>query len=116
MSVQVNLFKLALVTFVAVSLVVFGDTAGKLLTAQGVAAVGLDMRSLQDFYICMSKPNCIYAVRNLLVKCAITSSVIFLPSGSLMGRITAPFSSCGSTIVEFTSLITPKFSRCFNFL
>jgi len=35
-SVQVNLFKLALVTFVAVSLVVFGDTAGKLLTAQGV--------------------------------------------------------------------------------
>ena len=36
MSVQVNLFKLALVTFVAVSLVVFGDTAGKLLTAQGV--------------------------------------------------------------------------------
>ena len=38
MSVQVNLFKLALVTFVAVSLVVFGDTAGKLLTAQGVGA------------------------------------------------------------------------------
>ena len=37
MSVQVNLFKLALMTFVAVSLVVFGDTAGKLLTAQGVA-------------------------------------------------------------------------------
>jgi drug/metabolite transporter (DMT)-like permease len=37
-SVQVNLFKLALVTFVAVSLVVFGDTAGKLLTAQGVGA------------------------------------------------------------------------------
>ena len=37
MSVQVNLFKLALITFVAVSLVVFGDTAGKLLTAQGVA-------------------------------------------------------------------------------
>ena len=37
MSVQVNLFKLALVTFVAVTLVVFGDTAGKLLTAQGVA-------------------------------------------------------------------------------
>ena len=36
MSVQVNLFKLALVTFVAVSLVVFGDTAGKLLMAQGV--------------------------------------------------------------------------------
>jgi len=36
-SVQVNLFKLALITFVAVSLVVFGDTAGKLLTAQGVA-------------------------------------------------------------------------------
>ena len=36
MSVQVNLFKLALVTFVAVSLVVFGDTAGKLLTARGV--------------------------------------------------------------------------------
>ena len=35
-SVQVNLFKLALITFVAVSLVVFGDTAGKLLTAQGV--------------------------------------------------------------------------------
>ena len=37
MSVQVNLFKLTLITFVAVSLVVFGDTAGKLLTAQGVA-------------------------------------------------------------------------------
>ena len=37
MSAQVNLFKLALITFVAVSLVVFGDTAGKLLTAQGVA-------------------------------------------------------------------------------
>ena len=37
MSVQVNLFKLALVTFVAVTLVVFGDTAGKLLTALGVA-------------------------------------------------------------------------------
>ena len=37
MSVQVNLFKLALITFVAVSLVVFGDTAGKLLTSQGVA-------------------------------------------------------------------------------
>ena len=37
MSSQVNLFKLALITFVAVSLVVFGDTAGKLLTAQGVA-------------------------------------------------------------------------------
>ena len=37
MSVQVNLFKLALITFVAVSLVVFGDTAGKLPTAQGVA-------------------------------------------------------------------------------
>ena len=37
MSVQVNLFKLALITFVAVSLVVFGDAAGKLLTAQGVA-------------------------------------------------------------------------------
>jgi len=36
-SSQVNLFKLALITFVAVSLVVFGDTAGKLLTAQGVA-------------------------------------------------------------------------------
>ena len=37
MSVQVNLFKFALIIFVAVSLVVFGDTAGKLLTAQGVA-------------------------------------------------------------------------------
>ena len=37
MSVHVNLFKLALITFVAVSLVVFGDTAGKLLTAQDVA-------------------------------------------------------------------------------
>ena len=37
MSVQVNLFKPALITFVAVSLVVFSDTAGKLLTAQGVA-------------------------------------------------------------------------------
>jgi hypothetical protein len=36
-SAPVNLFKLALITFVAVSLVVFGDTAGKLLTAQGVA-------------------------------------------------------------------------------
>ena len=30
MSVQVNLFKLALITFVAVSLVVFGDTAGNM--------------------------------------------------------------------------------------
>jgi len=36
MGSQVNVFKLAVITFVAVSLVVFGDTAGKLLTEQGV--------------------------------------------------------------------------------
>jgi drug/metabolite transporter (DMT)-like permease len=36
-NLQVNIFKLASVTFVAVSLVVFGDTAGKVLTGQGVA-------------------------------------------------------------------------------
>ena len=37
MSAQVSLFKLTIVIFTAVSLVVFGDTAGKLLTERGVA-------------------------------------------------------------------------------